>query len=89
MLYNIVNSPYIGFVRKTSKVGCVFGSKHQLKIGKNSPIIFRLIKKSVENLFSSYEILYFREEIEKDQKSSDSWKSNQYEHKFFIIARKN
>jgi hypothetical protein len=69
--------------------GTFFGSKHQLKRGKNSAIIFRLSKKSVENLFSSYEILYFREEIEKDQKSSYSWKSNQYEHKFFIIARKN
>ena len=69
--------------------GSFFAPKHHLKRDKNSLPIFRLSKKAIEKLFSNYEILYFVEELQKNQKSSDSWKSNQYDHRFFIIAKKN
>ena len=70
-------------------VGTFFGKKHYAKRSKASPSIFRLSRMEIENLFKNYQIIHWHEIIEYDKKSSESWKSDQYEHMYQIVAQKN
>ena len=69
-------------------LGTFFGTKHHLKRGDTSPIIFRVHDKQIKKLLKNFEIVYFVEEIKKNLQATHSWKSNQYEHRFYVIAIK-
>ena len=69
-------------------VGTFFGTEHYLKRSPKSPAIFRMSRKEVLHLFDDFQILYFYDEMEYDEKSSKSWEMDQYEQIYKIIARK-
>jgi trans-aconitate methyltransferase len=73
--------------------GCIivtfFGPKHHLKRGPTSPVIFRLKEHEIKKLFKDFEVVYFSETLKKNIPATISWKSNQYEHRYSIIAIKN
>ncbi|OJW47972.1 MAG: hypothetical protein BGO67_08890 [Alphaproteobacteria bacterium 41-28] len=69
-------------------VGTFFGEKHYAKRDPKQPKLFRLSREEILNLFTHFHILNFYEEIEYDESSSKSWGSDQFDHRYKIIARK-
>jgi tellurite methyltransferase len=69
-------------------VGTFFGEKHYLKRNPEQPKLFRLSREEVLNLFKNFKILNFYEEIEYDEESSKSWGTDQFDHRYKVIARK-
>ncbi len=69
-------------------IGTFFGEKHYAKRDPSRPEIFRVSREEVFNLFTNFQILNFYEEIEYDEDSSKSWKTDQFHHVYKVIARK-
>lgn len=69
-------------------VGTFFGEKHYAKRNPNQPKLFRLSREEVLNLFKNFKILNFYEEVEYDEASSKSWGTDQFDHRYKVIARK-
>lgn len=68
--------------------GTFFGPNHYLKRSKTSHKIFRLSEEEIKELFEDFEIVYFSQYKQKDLQSSESWGSNQYDNRFWVIAVK-
>ncbi|HUX78126.1 MAG TPA: class I SAM-dependent methyltransferase [Alphaproteobacteria bacterium] len=69
-------------------VGTFFGEKHYAKRNPKRPALFRLNREELLTLFKSFQILYFHEDFEYDENSSKSWGTDQFDHRYKVIARK-